>query len=235
MTLGSGIAVAPRATEGRNPSVPYVLPFVLFLVLLGVQHSLPLPQSWIFALQIVITAGVLARYSRRVIDFEVSKPLGTALIGVAVFALWVAPDLLFPGYRSQWLFNNSITGAAQSTLADDARHDVMALALRSARAIAVVPLIEELFWRGWLMRWLINVKFERVPLGAWAPLSFWLTAILFASEHGSYWDVGLVAGVIYNWWMIRTRRLGDLIWAHAITNACLCAYIIVANKWEYWL
>jgi membrane protease YdiL (CAAX protease family) len=59
--------------------------------------------------------------------------------------------------------------------------------------------------------------------------------VLFASEHGAYWDVGLAAGVAYNWWMVRTRSLGDLILAHAVTNLCLSVYVIAAGKWEYWL
>ena len=60
-------------------------------------------------------------------------------------------------------------------------------------------------------------------------------ALLFAAEHGPYWDVGLAAGIIYNYWMVRTRSLGDLIWAHAITNAALCAYVLYTHKWEFWL
>ena len=95
-------------------------------------------------------------------------------------------------------------------------------------------MIEELFWRAWLMRWLISPQFEEVPLGTWSAQSFWIVAVLFASEHGSYWDVGLAAGIIYNWWMLRTRSLGDLILAHAVTNGCLCAYVIAFGKWEYW-
>jgi CAAX prenyl protease-like protein len=95
--------------------------------------------------------------------------------------------------------------------------------------------IEEMFWRGWLMRWLISPRFEAVPLGAYAPVSFWLTAVLFASEHGPYWDVGLATGVIYNWWMLRTRSLADCILAHAVTNACLCGYIVATHHWEYWM
>ena len=60
-------------------------------------------------------------------------------------------------------------------------------------------------------------------------------ALLFAAEHGPYWDVGLAAGVIFNLWMVRTKSLGDLILAHAVSNACLGAYVIAAGKWEYWL
>ena len=87
-----------------------------------------------------------------------------------------------------------------------------------------------------MMRWLISSNdFESVALGTYAPLAFWATALLFASEHGSFWDVGLVTGVIYNWWMIRTRNLWDCILAHAVTNGVLAAYVIYAGQWQYWL
>jgi CAAX prenyl protease-like protein len=62
-----------------------------------------------------------------------------------------------------------------------------------------------------------------------------VTAVLFASEHGPYWDVGLLTGFLYNWWMIRTRSLGDCIVAHAVTNACLCVYVVSSGSWEYWM
>jgi membrane protease YdiL (CAAX protease family) len=48
------------------------------------------------------------------------------------------------------------------------------------------------------------------------------------------WDVGLMAGLAYNWWMRRTRSLGDLMLTHAVTNACLSAYVLIEGRWEYW-
>jgi CAAX prenyl protease-like protein len=66
-------------------------------------------------------------------------------------------------------------------------------------------------------------------------MAFWATAVLFATEHGPYWEVGLLAGVIYNWWMVQTRSLMDCMIAHAITNACLAIYVVAFGHWEYWL
>jgi CAAX prenyl protease-like protein len=219
----------------RNSTSAYLVPFAVFLALLAIQDYVPLPQRTEFALRLVIMTGVLWVFSRQVISFRVEKPIGTIAIGLAVFALWIAPDLLFPGYRSHWLFQNSITGKASGSVAPAGHNDVWLLLFRSVRAIIIVPIVEELFWRGWLMRWLINRDFWKVEFGAYLPSAFWITAALFASEHGPYWDVGLMAGVAYNWWIVRTKSLGDLILAHAITNACLCAYVIAAQKWEYWL
>ena len=75
----------------------------------------------------------------------------------------------------------------------------------------------------------------RDRLGAYSAQAMVITAVLFASEHGPYWDVGLVTGFIYNWLMIRTKSLGDCIWAHAITNGVLSAYVIASNQWQYWM
>jgi CAAX prenyl protease-like protein len=194
-------------------------------------------QAGFVAIMSVVIA-LLARSSgpHPEIDFRVRHWLSTPFIGVAVFAIWIAPDRLFPaGYRHFWLFENPVMGRVQAGLSPAALRQPAVLWLRTIRAVAIVPVVEELFWRGWLMRWLISARFETVPLGAWSTSAFWIVALLFASEHGPYWDVGLAAGVLYNWWMVRTRSLGDLVLAHAVTNACLSAYVIWNGKWEYWL
>ena len=195
----------------------------------------PIPPLADQLLRLGVMAAVLFWVARPVLDFRVRQWGGTLLVGVLIFVLWIAPDLLFPAYRHFFLFDNSLMGTARSSLPEAARHDLPVLFLRTVRAVIVVPIVEELFWRGWLMRWLIDNDFKRVPLGAYTASSFWMVALLFASEHGPYWDVGLVAGVLFNWWMIRTKSLGDLILAHAVANACLSAYVIGAGKWEYWL
>jgi CAAX prenyl protease-like protein len=188
------------------------------------------------ALWFAVVAATIAYFSRNVLDLRLRFPLGTLLLGVGVFVLWVAPDALFPGYRTHWLFSNSITGAGAvgAGIPEAERTSLAVLLLRGLRASLLVPILEELFWRNWLMRWLIKPEFESVPLGTYATQAFWIVAVLFAAEHGPYWDVGLACGILYNWWMVRTKSLGDLIWAHGITNACLSLYVVLADKWEYW-
>jgi uncharacterized protein len=224
-----------RRPAVRYPSLPYVLPFAIFVVFLAIQHYAPLPGHIDLIVRTVGLTAVLAIASRGALSFRTVRPLASVVLGVAVFAVWIAPDVSFPHYREHWLFQNRMLGNLSSSMPEDLRHDSVALVLRFLRAVALVPLIEELFWRGWLMRWLIHPDFEAVPLGAWAKASFWITALLFASEHGPYWDVGLMAGVLYNWWMINTKSLGDCILAHAVTNACLSAYVIATGQWQYWL
>lgn len=151
-----------------------------------------------------------------------------------VCAIWIAPDLLWPEWRSHWLFQNSITGRLRTSIPPEELSPIM-LALRTARAALLVPLIEELFWRGWLPRWLQDARVDRVPMGQYTRFAFWATVVLFAAEHGPYWEVGLIAGIIYNEWMRRTGSLGDLVIAHATTNLCLSLFVIGTERWTYWM
>ncbi|HBY58246.1 MAG TPA: CAAX prenyl protease-related protein [Solibacterales bacterium] len=219
----------------RHPSLPYVVPFAVFLAALAIFPKLGLPDRVEFTLRIALLITVLIVFSRKVISFRVVAPVSTVVFGVAICALWVAPDLLVPGWREHWLFQNAIFGKITSSLSESAKSDPVVLVIRSFRAIVLVAIIEELFWRAWLLRWLINPDFQKVELGRYSAQSFWITAILFASEHGPYWDVGLLCGMAYNWWMYRTKSLGDLILAHAVTNACLCGFVLYTGRWEYWL
>ncbi len=218
----------------RWPAVPYVLPFALFILLLAVLPMTGVDPLADQVIRLVVVGGALLLVSRSVLDFRVRHWVGTLAIGVGVFALWIAPDLMFAGYRDSWLFQNSLLGGGGSSLAEAARGDPATLVLRSLRAAILVPIVEELFWRGWLPRWISNPDFQQVALGSYTRTAFWITALLFASEHGGYWDVGLLAGLIYNGWMWKTKSLGDCIVAHAVTNACLSGYVIMTGEWQYW-
>lgn len=223
------------ALLARYPSLSYVLPFATFMAFLGLRPYLPFSPLVRGVVWLVVVALVIVAVARPVLDLRLRHPLGTIGVGIGVFLIWIAPDQLIPGYRDLVIFQNGITGRVESTMAVENRNDGLLVALRFARASLLVPIVEELFWRGWLPRWLDRMEdFRAVPLGTFTRYSFLATAALFAVEHGPFWDVGLVAGVVYNWWMIRTRSLGDLIWCHAVTNACLGAWVLAAGQWQYW-
>jgi hypothetical protein len=227
-------ATSPAGVEvcDEKRSWPYIVPFATLMLFLGLGGILPGGVPWSYPLRTVAVATVLLVCSRHLIRLRPSRGLLSVLMGVAVFAIWIAPGLLWPGYRHNWLFENPLfhragSGAPQAGW--------WFLAIRAGGSVLLVPIVEELFWRAWLMRWLVSHKFHEVPLGYYAAQAFWISALLFASEHGIYWDVGLAAGLAYNWWMVRTKSLADCILAHAVTNACLAAYVLLAGRWEYWL
>ena len=216
----------------RHPAVPYVVPFAVFIALLGLQQLIPVPV-WV---RFVASMAAILAVSLPVLKGGPSKPLLSVLIGVLVFAIWVGPDVISPSWRHSVLFDNSIIGHPAGNTPPDSKNDAVFLFFRIAVSVVAVPILEELFWRGWLMRWIIEPNhFERLPLGAYTPMAFWVVALLFASEHGSFWDVGLLAGIVYNWWMVRNRNLWDCIIAHAVTNGVLAAWVVMGNHWQYWL
>src|SRR5436190_12713465 len=172
------------------------------------DRSLHVPGEVAYPLRFAIVALVILTVARPYLSFRPSRPLGSILLGILVFVLWIGPDKLFgPQYRHFWLFENSLLGKAETPITELLQQNLLFLVLRFTTAAVLVPILEELFWRGWLMRWLINTEFRKVPLGAYTATSFWTAAVLFASEHGPFWEVGLLAGILYNWWLSRTTNL----------------------------
>jgi hypothetical protein len=227
--------VTPKAGPASHATWSYVAPFATLLVFLGLAGFVPMGPQLSYPLRTIAVAAVLLLCSRHLVTFRASHLCISLLVGVAVFLIWIGPDLLWSGYRESGLFQNPLTGTARASLPAEFRTSALFLFFRIAGSVVLVPIVEELFWRAWLMRRLISENFAAVPLGTYAAPAFWITALLFASEHGRYWDVGLLAGIAYNGWMVCTRSLADCILAHAVTNACLAAYVLLAGVWDYWL
>ena len=220
----------------RYPSVPWIAPFAIFMLLVAVSPSLPFGQPWESIFRVGALVLTIAVFSGDIVrSLHVKHLVASIGLGLAVCALWVAPDMLFPGWRSHWMFQNGITGTLKTTIAPAELADPLVLILRVTRAALLVPILEELFWRGWLPRWIVNNDWQKVPMGTYTTLAFIATAVLFASEHGPYWEVGLLCGLIYNWWMWRTRSLGDLVLVHGVTNAALSGFVLVTGRYEFWM
>jgi CAAX prenyl protease-like protein len=235
LTAAAPQVSSPRAGAERC-ALPYVLPFATLIALLALAPHLHLPPAWNYPLRTAAVLAALLAVSRGVIVLRPSRPGWSVVVGLAVFAIWVGPDLLFPGYHQHWLFGNVLTASpAASVIPEALRTSALWVSIRAGGSVLLIPVVEELFWRAWLMRRLISPAIETVPLGAYSGRAFWLTAVLFASEHGAFWGVGLAAGILYNWWMVRTRSLADCILAHAVTNGALALYVLAGGHWEYWL
>jgi len=223
--------------EDGNPAhstLRWVGPFAVFMAWLAIDKYLPIANPGKELLRDTVLVAAILGFSWRILPTRAPHWLGSVAVGIGVFALWVGPDLLIPGWRSHWLFQNSVTGRITTSIPPTELTPLM-LALRLTRASLLVPVLEELFWRGWLPRWLQDSRFYRVPIGQYSAFAFSATAVLFALEHGPFWEVGLLCGIIYNWWMRRTRSLGDLMLTHAVTNLALSMYVIGTGRWSFWM
>src|SRR5947209_604744 len=146
-----------------------------------VERVIPLPPAWLYSIRFFIVLALVCALSRPYLSIDASYPVASIGIGIAVFVVWVAPDALFQ-YRHHWLFENPVTGSAASTLSPWLKRNINFILLRTVSSTVLIPVVEELFWRGWMMRWLIHKEFLRVPIGKYAPSAFWIVAVLFASE-----------------------------------------------------
>jgi uncharacterized protein len=224
-----------------DPVFPYVAPFFLFGFFLWLESLHPAAVYIVYPIKTFAVGLTLALLWNRFPSFGPLPRRNLFLsiaIGVGGFFLWVGLDPVlvkrtdFSSGFNPYLFAESGWGSQL----------VWGLAaFRILGAVIVVPIMEELFWRGFLMRFLIGEKgvfikddFESVPIGTFGWISFIVTTAAFASVHGSQWPLGVVVGILYGGWFIRSRSLGAVMIAHGVTNLLLGLYVLASHRWYFW-
>jgi len=210
-----------------TPSLmPFVAPFFLFMLFLSIQGFFPDQHYVLYPVITVLVATVLLVYWRQLPPLRPAAPLASVLVGVVGVVLWVGLDPFLVHYDQPLIGRNPF----QLYPVDEAW---VLFGFRLAGISICVPIMEELFWRGFLMRWLIKEDFTTVPLGTYRPVSFWATTACFASVHGPEWPLAAMVGVIYGAWFVRTKSLGSIMLAHGVTNFLLALYCLMTNDWHF--
>jgi hypothetical protein len=106
-------------------------------------------------------------------------------------------------------------------------------ALRLFALAVTVPLMEELFWRSFLLRWIDSRNFLASDPARASLRAIVLTVALFSAEH-SQWLAGLLAGAAYTAVYVRTRNILLTTLSHAITNTFLGIWILSTGNWRFW-
>jgi hypothetical protein len=208
--------------------------FVAFLALSsflkqpGGAAWLTSPEYWIYPVQSVVCGALLLIFWR---IYPLERPAGLVFgltIGVLVFALWIAPQVWL-GFAPRTDGFNPEVFAKGSPLYD------ATVGLRFLRLVLVVPLAEEIFWRGFLLRYLVDEDFESVPLGRFSWLSFIVVVIAFAFSHSRPdWPAAVATGILYNLVIYRTKSLTTCVLMHATTNLLLGLWIMHTRQWGFW-
>jgi len=237
------IQVAAKALRIDEATLHRTLPFALFMAFIAINESILLAARWhwlalpetalyyLYPVKTVAVAALLYRYRSNYPELRPKDLLkgGTTaavcLAGLATCLIWVSIDATF-----------SVTGAPAGfnpALLPEGPVRLLMTVTRVAGAVAVVPLMEELFWRSFLLRYLIDADFEAVPMGRFTWASFLATTVLFGLEHHLLL-AGMVAGAIYNVILYKTRSLAQCVLAHAVTNLALACYVLYTGKWYFW-
>jgi CAAX prenyl protease-like protein len=215
----------------EKPWIPYVLPFALFLLLTGPVRFFPALSPFLYIAKTII-AGALLWFWRHEYAADISPKLSfsewlTALFcGLLALVIWIVSEGYLFQFGQHSGFDPYALGGSKATA-------IGLIAVRLIGAVVVVPVMEELFWRSFLMRYLINPDFRSVPMGAFTWLSFIGVAILFGLEHHRV-VVGIIVGLLYNLLLIRQKKLKGVILAHGVTNLGLGIYVLVTGSWMFW-
>ena len=215
-----------------KPWIPYAAPFALYMFLLAFES----PHNVLFLYPVkIIAVAVLLFLLRKHYD-ELRLPcsansLGLAILtGLVVIVIWIAIDSSYE--HLDQLMNKSIAPFDPTTIQPPSWRWTF-IAFRVAGASLIVPVMEELFWRAFLIRWLVNEDFKAVRLGAFSLTSFSVTVLLFGSAHNQ-WLAGLICCVLYNILYYRTRSIVACVVAHAVSNAALAGWVLARGDWKFW-
>lgn len=204
------------------------LALISLLKSIGGAFWLEAPEYWVYPLQTIACAVLLYWYRR---EYDLQKPrrlFFTLAIAATVFGLWVSPQAMFG-------FAPRTEGYDPSTFAGSPALSWTLLAFRFLRLVIVVPLVEEIFWRGFLLRYFIDERFAMVPFGAFSWLSFGAVTVGFMLVHSTAdWPAAAVTGALYNLVAYRTKSLSSCVIAHALTNLLLGFWIMQTRQWGFW-
>ncbi len=209
----------------RRAYIPYIVPFALFAVCMYTAPLFNTSQFLVYPVKTILVAASLSYFwnaYKQEIRFTFSWL--AVISGVVVFFIWVLPEGLYPQIgHSEFNPYEQASGYGVYFL----------IAFRLVGASLIVPIMEELFWRSFALRFSIRSDFKSLPLGHFSWFSFILISLLFGFEHHR-WLVGIFAGMVYAGVLYRRRNLFDPILSHAITNFLLGLYVVSTHQWSFW-
>lgn len=222
--------------HGESPAIrAYLVPFLAILAATSVSKAASGYFEWLYPLRFIAAVLALCFYWPELKKLNWRFGWIAPLIGAAVFLLWITP--------SWWTHPPaanvpSVLGAALTALSPAARWSW--IAFRIAAAVVTVPIAEELAFRGFLARRLMNWDFRSISFTALTALSIGLSSAVFGLEHMKNlldWQhllLGFLAGCAFALALRWRGRIGDAVAAHATSNLLLAAWVLLSGDWAQW-
>ena len=226
MRRSRALARVPVAADHENPTVPYLVPLLVNLALLLVTGLGQGAFDALYALRILIVGLTLVWLMPGRLPRAARLPKASLVavgLGVAVFPLWLwlasPPESARAAFAASW---SALSPAARNCW----------FAARAFGATFVIPVIEELAFRGYLLRRLFRAGFDEVDykVAARQPWPLLASSIAFGAMHHAIVP-GTLAGLAYGLALVPRGRLTDAIAAHMITNGLLMAYVLATQSW----
>jgi len=214
-----------------------VIPFAVFMLLLALRGAVSdggfsdIDARWLYGAAVVIVGTLLLFWRSEYGELAAQnaptlRDLGlAAVVGLAVFGLWI--NLTAP-----WMQIGE-PSAKYVPVAADGELMWARVVTRFIGAALLVPVMEELFWRSFLMRWIDSPQFEAVDPRRASLKAMVLSTFVFTLAH-TLWLAAVIAGLAYAWLYRATGRLWVPVVAHAVTNAALGVWVVATGNWSFW-
>lgn len=222
----------------KSPVTARVAPFVVFIVITFAQDWFGATgRYWIYLAKTIIGAWMLWAVWPVVAEMRWKFSWQAIVVGIGVFVIWVKLDdwlvqLGLPNSYPKLKLSGSAWNPNEAFGAGSALAWFFII-VRIAGSSLVVPMLEEVFFRSFLYRYITKADFLSVSLGVFVLRSFLITSLIFGFEHRE-WLAGLLCGFAYQGLVCRMNRIGDAITAHAITNFLLGCWVVWRGAWQFW-
>ncbi len=241
-----------------TPSLAHILPLAVFILLNAVPGLMAVdnevlpwwrraPEHWVYPLQTILVGGMLWAF-RRHYTFRPLRGFGLGtVLGILGIAAWLIPGLIYqkllasgitPAEWLEWLgIAPRLEGFNPDIFKDQPAAYGTAIILRLVRMTVVVAFAEEIFWRGFLMRYVQadGRGFQKIAFGRHDWRAYGIVTGCFMLAHQPVdWLGALIFGSMMYWLAVRTKSLAACVLMHAVANLLLGIYVLQTKQWGFW-
>lgn len=205
-----------------NRTAAYLMPLLVVIATALVTGLATAGVDFLYPLRVCAAAITLWIYRSHYRPLVWTWSWEPFAIGISVFVLWI------------FLVDGSGGAAIRAGLATLPPWAAASwVSFRVLGAVITVPIVEELAFRGYLLRRFVSADFDQVPKHRY----FWLAWILSSLAFGLFHQqliAAAIAGMAYAIAQIRRGKTTDAIVAHAVTNALIAGDVLLFGRWGLW-
>ncbi|QWF70055.1 exosortase E/protease, VPEID-CTERM system [Methylomonas paludis] len=209
--------------ESLDMVTALILPFVLLLALQMLTTAFTITSDIWYPLKIIVVSYVIWR-NKSVYKKIIYNPSIIGLwVGVFVFVIWCLAE-----YRQP---NSNL--APQWFVEMPESYKAVWLALRVMGSIIVVPIAEELFFRGYMLNKIAEIKIKILDTRYISIIAWFSSSLLFGLLH-QRWQIASIAGLAFAYAQHKSGKLADAVIAHYVANSLIAVMVIGFGQWTFW-
>jgi exosortase E/protease (VPEID-CTERM system) len=215
-----------HAADSPNHAAVYLMPLLALLAAAMVSRALSGSGGFevLYPLRFLAGAWVLWSYREDLLAMSWKWSWRAPAAAVLVFLVWLeAAAFLLPD-----------VGRPAGLSMHTPTFQGVWIAVRFASSVLLVPIAEELAYRGYLMRRLGSGDFTAIKYEWVGWTGLLVSAIAFGLSHGLMWLPGIFAGLVFGLLAKRTGSLGEAVVAHGFCNALVGLMVLFTGKWQLW-